>query len=173
MSTIGSRLREERLRIGLSQEEFAAVGGVLRRAQSNYESDERSPDARYLTAVAELGVDVLYVLRGIKAGHGGEAPTATSFDADERELIEDYRQLNPAGKASLQAFLTSCFNSGVMLQTDDSPRRAKRLAENRMAGLDERSADILRRAKAMIDEHRATQGGRKARQPKGNSSDPD
>lgn len=64
MSTIGERLREERERLGLSQAQFAATGGVQKRAQINYEADERSPDAQYLAAVSSIGADVLYILIG-------------------------------------------------------------------------------------------------------------
>ena len=72
MSTIGSRLREERLRLRMNQDEFATAGGVQRRAQSGYESGERSPDATYLAGVAALGVDVSYVVTGRHAA--GSSP---------------------------------------------------------------------------------------------------
>ncbi|WP_295441527.1 helix-turn-helix transcriptional regulator [uncultured Thiodictyon sp.] len=68
MNTRGSRLREERLRLGMNQDELAAAGGVKRRAQVNYEQDERSPDAEYLAGVAAAGVDVQYVVVGIRTG---------------------------------------------------------------------------------------------------------
>jgi len=55
MNTRGSRLREERARLGLNQDDLAAAGGVKRRAQINYEQDERSPDAEYLAGVAAVG----------------------------------------------------------------------------------------------------------------------
>lgn len=64
LSTIGERLRQERDRLGLNQTAFAEVGGVQKRAQINYEKDERYPDAGYLAAIAAAGVDVLYVLTG-------------------------------------------------------------------------------------------------------------
>ncbi|KQZ94549.1 helix-turn-helix domain-containing protein [Pseudomonas sp. Root562] len=62
--TIGERLKEERSRLGLSQTDLGAAGGVGKTTQINYEKDERSPDARYLAAVKPLGVDVYYVLAG-------------------------------------------------------------------------------------------------------------
>ncbi|WP_332451459.1 helix-turn-helix transcriptional regulator [Burkholderia ubonensis] len=160
MNTIGSRLREERLRLGLSQDEFAAVGGVLRRAQSNYESDERSPDAKYLTAVAELGVDVMYILLGRRGGAGEQGADAQPID--EQELLESYRQLNEAGKAALQAFVTSCINTGSMLQ-NTTPRRAKRLPENRRAALDQRAAENVERAMAEIERLRAERATKDAK----------
>lgn len=67
MSTIGERLRKERERLGLNQTAFAEAGGVQKRAQINYEKDERFPDAGYLAAVAAVGVDVLFVLTGTQS----------------------------------------------------------------------------------------------------------
>ncbi|WP_414143990.1 helix-turn-helix domain-containing protein [Burkholderia stagnalis] len=153
MAHIGSRLRDERLRIGLSQDEFATVGGVARRSQSAYESDERAPDAAYLLAVREIGVDIGYVLTGERAAGGGAAEQGAR-DADEADVLAMYRQLNDAGKASLHAFLTSCINTGAMLQPA-TPRRAKRLPENRRAALDQRTAENVDRAKAELERLKA------------------
>lgn len=69
--TMSARLREERERLGLSQSDFGAQAGVGRKAQSNYESGERAPDAKYLAAMAERGVDVLYVLTGLRSVRRG------------------------------------------------------------------------------------------------------
>lgn len=85
---IGERLKEERERIGLSQTEFAAKAGASKNSQYNYEKGERSPDAAYLAAADEMGVDVLYVVTGRRT------PEATSsFNGDEIDLVEHYRQL--------------------------------------------------------------------------------
>lgn len=62
--SIGSRLREERERLNMKQEDFATACGVRRRAQSSYESDTRSPDTNYLEAAAKIGVDICYVIYG-------------------------------------------------------------------------------------------------------------
>ena len=53
----GARLREERMRLKLSQEAFAEKVGVHRRTQLNYEAGEREPDAAYYEAAASLGID--------------------------------------------------------------------------------------------------------------------
>ncbi|UZR27468.1 XRE family transcriptional regulator [Methylococcus mesophilus] len=66
MDTIGFRLRKEREALGFSQEEFAEKGGVQRRAQVRYESDERCPDGHYFSAIAAVGADVNYILTGEK-----------------------------------------------------------------------------------------------------------
>ncbi|SMC24266.1 Transcriptional regulator, contains XRE-family HTH domain [Andreprevotia lacus DSM 23236] len=99
MSTIGERIKAERKRLGLNQEALATAGGVQRRTQTNYESDERSPDAAYLIAIAAAGVDVLYVLTG--------QPGGATLAHDEAQLLQHYRQipaqLKPAALGSVAA----------------------------------------------------------------------
>jgi transcriptional regulator with XRE-family HTH domain len=67
MSTIGSRLEEERKRIGLNQEDFGTSCGVGKHAQINYEKGRRSPDGDYFEKAHGLGVDILYVIAGIRS----------------------------------------------------------------------------------------------------------
>lgn len=64
MSALGSRLREERARLGLSQAAFGAAGGVRTGAQFSYEAGNRFPDARYLSAISARGADIHYILTG-------------------------------------------------------------------------------------------------------------
>jgi transcriptional regulator with XRE-family HTH domain len=64
MGTLAERLREERGRLGLNQDAMAAAAGMKRSAQIRYEKGERSPDAEYLSAIAELGVAIAYVVTG-------------------------------------------------------------------------------------------------------------
>jgi transcriptional regulator with XRE-family HTH domain len=71
--TVGDRLREERERLCLNQTDFAQKGSVTRRSQSHYETGKRSPDAEYLAAISEIGVDVLYVLTGKRAVKNDES----------------------------------------------------------------------------------------------------
>lgn len=68
MNTIGNRLKAERLRLGLSQADFGAFGGVKKGAQINYEKDDRQPSAVYLQSLSDHGVDVNYVITGRTAG---------------------------------------------------------------------------------------------------------
>lgn len=72
---IGARLKSERLRLGLTQAKLGAVGGVTANAQGLYERGSRIPRADYLSAIAEVGVDVLYVITG-KRAKNGEIKTA-------------------------------------------------------------------------------------------------
>lgn len=88
MSTTQERLKEERKRLGLSQEAFARLGGVQKRTQINYEKGMRTPDAAYLQSIAGSGVDVRYVVTGDRMTPG------------ERE---QQRRLNAVADASMRA----------------------------------------------------------------------
>jgi transcriptional regulator with XRE-family HTH domain len=61
---IGKRLREERERLQLSQEQLAAIAGTNRITPSRYEGGTHLPTIGFLAAVAQAGVDVGYVLDG-------------------------------------------------------------------------------------------------------------
>lgn len=96
MSGIGDRLREERDRLGLSQVTFGEIGGVKANAQGNYEKGERFPDAGYLAALAEKGVDVLYVITGERKPLRGD-----SLTPEESTVLEQYRSLPEPDKAAV------------------------------------------------------------------------
>ena len=68
VAQICARLREERVRLGMSQQDFAEVGGVSRKTQSAYESGATAPDVAYLVLVSARGVDVQYVFSGKREG---------------------------------------------------------------------------------------------------------
>lgn len=103
MSSIGARLREERERLGVNQTAFASMGGVLKGAQVNYEAGKRSPDAAYLSALAECGVDVLYVLTGRRIGGVPQGPALRDGEAT---LLEGYRSLDARGRMGVQALIS-------------------------------------------------------------------
>jgi phage repressor protein C with HTH and peptisase S24 domain len=66
VDNLGERLKQERTRLGMSQEEFGAVGGVKKVAQSNYETGKRFPDSQYLERLAAAGVDIQFVVSGFR-----------------------------------------------------------------------------------------------------------
>ena len=61
---VGSRLRSERERLAMNQDDFGLAGGVTRNSQSAYEAGRRAFDALYLSALPSIGVDVGYVMTG-------------------------------------------------------------------------------------------------------------
>lgn len=93
---IGERLKEERVRLGYSQADFAAIAGVAKTSQFNYEKGERSPDAAYLAAVAEKGVDVLYVVTGER-----KPQPADSLTALEAQVVAGLRAMTEESAESV------------------------------------------------------------------------
>lgn len=61
---LGERLKEERKRLGLSQEDFGEILGRDRRTIYSYESCKSPVDTAFLDAFARVGGDVRYVLFG-------------------------------------------------------------------------------------------------------------
>ncbi|MCG5047312.1 XRE family transcriptional regulator [Pectobacterium brasiliense] len=98
-NNIGERLREERERLGLSQPAMGEIGGVKKLTQLNYEKGERFPDASYLAAMAKFGLDVQYVVTGVRA--------SAALPNDELELINHYRSAPLAVKSAVLAALTA------------------------------------------------------------------
>lgn len=100
---IGERLREERKRLAMDQATFGAIGGVKALAQHTYESGKRSPDARYLEAVAAAGADVLYIVTGIRSLSDKDLEAdleryGMAWETLELALEATGRKMNPAKK---------------------------------------------------------------------------
>ncbi|HYD37376.1 MAG TPA: helix-turn-helix transcriptional regulator [Allosphingosinicella sp.] len=89
--SFGERLREERKRLGYKQAEFAARVGTDVPKQSLRENDRRGLRAPYLARIAEVGVDVLYVLTG-RRSEACLDEAATAFLAGYFELPPELRQ---------------------------------------------------------------------------------
>lgn len=107
---INDRLREERERLGLSQEALGVQGGVRKQAQHMYESGARRPDSDYLERLALAGVDVLYILTGQRSQV--VAPQAL-LPPDERILLDNYRAAPPGVQAGVKTTL-GAFASGAV-----------------------------------------------------------
>ncbi len=84
MNNFSERLKEERIRLDLSQAELGELCGVKKLAQFNYEKGERFPDANYLMQAILIGVDVNYLLTGQRS--------SGNLSKNENRIIEKYRQ---------------------------------------------------------------------------------
>ncbi len=120
----GERIRSERTRLGLSQSVFGAACGVTKRTQINYEQGENSPTAEYLALCADLGVDVTYVLTGVRSNAStsthlpGIALVASSPEELARAtlLVDTFVRLpdemQPVAQAHTDALLKQAIDSG-------------------------------------------------------------
>lgn len=98
------RLKSERKRLKLNQEEFGNACGVKIIAQSNYELGKRMPDAEYLQKAHDLGVDTNYLITG-------EPTNSPSLTADEAFLLQEFRSLPADQKKFMLRFLLGGFDS--------------------------------------------------------------
>lgn len=109
MDNFGSRLKEERKRLGLNQAQLAELASTTNVSQSRYENGERSPDCDYLSRVAEAGVDVMYILSGRR--------DTSKLTPDEVDLVRRYREAHSAVRAAALAALASSATSPKVQQT--------------------------------------------------------
>jgi len=84
--SFGTRLAEERKRLGLKQAEFAALVGTDVPKQSLYENDRRELRADYLARLADAQCDIVYILTGRRSE--GEW-----LEEGSSELLSDYLSL--------------------------------------------------------------------------------
>jgi len=95
--SFGSRLAEERKRLGLKQADFAERVGTDVPKQSLYENDRRELRAEYLAKLVDHEVDVVYILSGRRSGAealgDGASALLSAYLALPRELqqaLEDF-----------------------------------------------------------------------------------
>ena len=69
----------------MNQTELGEIGGVKKLAQHSYETGKRQPTADYLAAVAAAGIDILYVLTGVRADPAWQAT------APQRIAVDPFR----------------------------------------------------------------------------------
>ena len=98
--SFGTRLAEERKRLGLKQADFADLVGTDVPKQSLYENDRRELRADYLARLADAKVDIVYILTGRRSEGDwlGSGPS---------ELLTSYLALPPEMQEALEAFARS------------------------------------------------------------------
>ncbi|EEO27204.1 helix-turn-helix domain-containing protein [Oxalobacter paraformigenes] len=106
MSDFSVRLSSERKRLDLSQSEFGALGGVGKTAQFNYENDHRTPDTDYLMNLIKNGIDVLYLLTGIRT-------VSKEITPEEQALLDNYRNADDSGKRAAHRVLDALAKSST------------------------------------------------------------
>lgn len=95
MKKISERLAEERVRLNMNKSQMASAGKVANSTYTNYEEGNRSPDADFLAAIAEAGVDVQYILTGVRYNAIANDPAAyTVLNKREQALLANYRAID-------------------------------------------------------------------------------
>lgn len=110
--TIGERIRSERERLGMSQPQFAQVADTTKQTLFSWETGRTSPNASQLAALAEAGVDVVYVVTGdyksvyqakVSLETMGVADNGAYLDGREAQLLTWYRAASDEGKRAIEA----------------------------------------------------------------------
>ena len=70
MDEVGQRVREERLRLGATQDDWASATGVHRNSQRAYEQGRTTPTIEYVLKLGQLGADVGYLMTGHRSKDG-------------------------------------------------------------------------------------------------------
>ena len=65
-NSLGSRLAQERLRLGMNQGELAEALGISRVVASRYECNKHVPGGEVLLRLHQLGADIVFILSGSK-----------------------------------------------------------------------------------------------------------
>lgn len=137
IGTIGSRLREVRERLGKDQSEFAKDLGIPRNSLHRYETDDQVPGGGLFAHMAELGYDVLYILRGAE-------PLITAITNIEQELVCNYRLSHKDVKKGVEALLKA---------TSDDQR--EKSVYNIQAAISEREAALVTNFRAADDDSKS------------------
>lgn len=94
---VGARLRVERERLGMSQDEMGTRAGKNKNTQMRYETGVNSPTAAYLHDLADLGVDIGYVLTGFP----------TELHDEDADMLARFRGATPEMRFAVRLMLTA------------------------------------------------------------------
>ena len=93
---IGIRLKEERERLALTQEAWGAIAGAARRTVSDWEKGVSSPNTVQLSALSEMGLDVLYVVTGARSA------VLPGLTPEETALVDNFRHSPPEARKAIK-----------------------------------------------------------------------
>lgn len=140
ISVIGDRLREERVRLGLTQLEIAEQIGIRREMWSRYERGDAAPGGDALAGFVAIGGDAQYVLGGGRS--------SSALAKEEEELLEGFRGLDIRGKARVLGVV-----DGLGMETPETiASKPSRLA-NKISGIGQvtgKKAQVITGKKARI-----------------------
>ena len=97
---IGTRLKEERERLDLSQTALGAIGEFGKTTVIAWERGTAFPNALFLADIAAIGADIRYIVTGEREG-----PPPLALSPDEQVLLDGYRSLDKKTQKRMLAFV--------------------------------------------------------------------
>lgn len=112
--SIGSRIKERREELGITQTQLAELLGLTKGAIGNYETDANSPKASTLYKVFDvLKCDANYLFQDELGNQDG----LTKID---RALLRSFHQLNEEGQEQLLDYADTLVISGKFVKKSDA-----------------------------------------------------
>lgn len=106
--SIGDRIRDERERLGYTQQEFAHLAGASKNSQFLWEKGSAFPNAKVLEAWARAGADVLYILTAERG-----QPT-TPLPEGDRILLDNFHHASPGVQDGVRRLLSDFSDGGAV-----------------------------------------------------------
>lgn len=95
-SLIGSRIKDERVRLGLNQAEVAEKTGISREMWGKYERGVAIPGGEVLFSFAAVGADMQYIMTG-------DRPAQTpSLSPRESALVDNFKNMVDEDKRAIE-----------------------------------------------------------------------
>lgn len=117
-SLFGKRLKEERNKLGLKQAEIAEKCGISREMWGKYERGENQPGSEKLLSFQKVGIDINYVIHGIRADTIRPSENLPEYTAEEAELLALFRQSSELGRAVILSAARGAEKKAHTIETD-------------------------------------------------------
>lgn len=117
--TTQNRLKSERERLGFSQSAFAELAKVGKTTVINWEKGASAPDAIQLGFLSAAGLDVLYVINGLRSQG---LPVQNTLPPDQQVLLSSYERCQPEAKQHLIQ-TAALLSAGMQPVNSDKPSR--------------------------------------------------
>lgn len=113
--SIGTRMKERREELGITQTQLAEMIGVTKGAVGNYETDANSPKASIMYKVfTALQCDANYLYQDEM-----KEPESKMLPVEERSLLKLFRQLNDEGQEKLTDYADDLVQSGKYIKSSE------------------------------------------------------
>ncbi|MFA7351670.1 MAG: helix-turn-helix transcriptional regulator [Methylotenera sp.] len=101
--TFLSRLKDERLRLKLTQQQAADICDISREVWVRYENGKNIPGGEVLQKFTLAGADIAYICSGSRLPFGTKEPSSLYARGDVDVLLDAYAHTDDVGRAALMA----------------------------------------------------------------------
>ena len=109
--TLGDKIKEERIKKNLSQQQLGRELNVTQQAIGKWEKNLSEPDTTALIKLSEIfniTVDNILGIKTITPTPSYNSSLNNSLTSEEQEILETYRNLPPHRRTTFMLFVKSC-----------------------------------------------------------------